>query len=48
VAFVTRLGEGIMPRADLVLQDGDVLHVVMAEVDARAVQARIDAGPEDR
>lgn len=48
VAFVTRLGEGTMPRPDLVLQDGDVMHVVMSEPEARHVLARIDAGPEER
>jgi trk/ktr system potassium uptake protein len=48
VAFVTRLGEGKMPRPDLVLQDADVIHVVMAEAEARTVTAGIDAGPGER
>ena len=29
VAFLTRLGEGLLPGADTVLQDGDLVHVVM-------------------
>lgn len=27
VAFLTRLGEGMVPDADTVLQDGDLMHV---------------------
>jgi trk system potassium uptake protein TrkA len=47
VAFLTRLGEGTMARTDLLLQDGDVLHVVTAEAEAPAVQAALAAGPEE-
>lgn len=46
VAFLNRLGEGTMARPDLLLQDGDVLHVVTAEAEARSVQAALDTGPE--
>lgn len=48
VAFVTRLGKGMMPQSDVVLQDGDVLHLVMAEQEADTVNAAIAAGPEER
>ena len=48
VAFVTRLGEGMMATADYVIQDGDVLHVVMSEADADTINAAIAAGPEER
>ncbi len=48
VAFLTRLGEGLMPRPNLVLQDGDQLHLVMAEADARHVTAALAAGPEEK
>ena len=48
VAFVTRLGEGMLPGPGTVLQDQDVLHLVMAEADASGVTAAIAAGPEDR
>ena len=30
VALVTRLGDGLLPYPDLVLQDGDLLHIVAA------------------
>jgi trk system potassium uptake protein TrkA len=47
VAFVTRLGEGMMAGPDVVLQDGDVLHLVMADADADTIKAAIAAGPEE-
>ena len=50
VAFLTRLGEGVLPRADTVLQDGDIVHVVMRDAEADAVEAvfrrRPGRGPE--
>ena len=39
VAFLTRLGEGLLPVDDTVLQDGDVVHVVMRDEDVDAVEA---------
>jgi trk system potassium uptake protein len=47
VAFLTRLGEGILPRADTVVQEGDLVHVVMLERDAAAIEAQLGAKPED-
>jgi len=47
VAFVTRLGEGMMAGPDVVLQDGDILHLVMADADADTINATIAAGPEE-
>ncbi len=47
VVFVTRLGEGMMAAPDLVLQDQDMLHLVMAEATAAAVQESIGGGPEE-
>ncbi len=47
VAFVTRLGEGMMAEPEVVLQDGDLLHLVMSEADADTVKAAISAGPEE-
>ena len=46
VAFLTRLGIGMLPETDTVLQDGDLLHLVMAEADAVMVEAALSAGPE--
>ncbi len=48
VAFLTRLGEGMLPHPGTVLQDQDMLHLVLAEADASRVTAAIAAGPEDR
>jgi trk system potassium uptake protein TrkA len=47
VAFVTRLGEAQMAGSQLVLQDGDVMHLVMPEKDAPGIIAAVDAGPEE-
>jgi trk system potassium uptake protein TrkA len=47
VAFVTRLGEGMMAGPDVVLQDGDVLHLVMADAEADSINAAVAAGPEE-
>jgi trk system potassium uptake protein len=45
VAFVTRMGEGIMATSNTAMQDGDLLHLVIAEKDAGNVEAAIAAGP---
>ena len=47
VAFLTRFGEGLLPKADTVLQDGDVVHVVMRDKDADAVEGVFGNRPED-
>ena len=47
VAFLTRLGEAMVPDDETVLQDGDLLHLVIAEAAAETVVAAIDAGPEE-
>ncbi len=47
VAFLTRLGEGMLPASDTVLQDGDDLHLVMAEATAEKTNKAISAGPEE-
>ena len=41
VAFLTRFGEGLLPGEDTVLQDGDLVHVVMRDSDADAVEAAL-------
>ncbi|CAN5618638.1 TrkA family potassium uptake protein [soil metagenome] len=46
VAFVTRFGEGLLPSADSVVQEGDLVHVVMREADAERVEKAFAAGPE--
>ena len=46
IAFLTRFGEGVLPGADTVLQDGDLVHVVLREKDREKVDAVFAAGPE--
>jgi trk system potassium uptake protein len=47
LAFLTRLGQGRMPADITALQDGDLLHLVIAENGSDAVEAAILAGPEE-
>jgi trk system potassium uptake protein TrkA len=47
VAFLTRLGEGLLPRAETVIQEGDLVHLVMLERDAAAVEAKLGTKPEE-
>jgi trk system potassium uptake protein len=47
VAFLTRLGEGMLPGADTVLQDGDLVHVVMLDADADAAETVFNNRPEE-
>jgi len=41
VAFITRLGEAMLPGPGVVLQEGDVLHVVAAHDDLADLQAAL-------
>ena len=45
VAFLTRFGEGLLPGADTVVQDGDIVHVVMRDADADAVEGTFHSRP---
>jgi trk system potassium uptake protein len=47
VAFLTRLGEGVLPRHDTVIQEGDLVHLVMLETDAKAVETQLGSKPEE-
>jgi trk system potassium uptake protein TrkA len=47
VAFVTRLGQGILPTPDMVLQEGDLVHVMLRTADLEAVEAVFAKGPEE-
>jgi len=47
VAFLTRFGEGVLPVDDTVIQDGDLVHVVMRDVDADAVEGVFRSRPEE-
>jgi len=48
VAYVTRLGAGMIPTADTVIQEGDYLSVFMLENHASEGQAVLDRGPEEK
>jgi trk system potassium uptake protein TrkA len=45
VAFLTRLGEGIVPGADTVYQEGDLVHVVMRHDQVATVEQSLAAPP---
>ncbi|HEX2895277.1 MAG TPA: TrkA family potassium uptake protein [Marmoricola sp.] len=47
IAWIDRLGEGMLPQRDSVIQEGDVLHVVMREENATHAYHVIDRGPEE-
>ena len=46
VAFITRLGKGLIPVSDTILQDGDLVHVIAAEKDLSAVEATLGKNPD--
>ena len=48
IAWIDRLGEGMLPTRETVLQEGDLIHLAMREADAAHVFKVIDAGPEER
>jgi len=48
IAAVTRAGEARMAGPDLVGQEGDVLHVMVAKQDMDMLDMRLAAGPEDK
>ncbi len=45
VAYLTRMGHGVVPDASTLLQDGDQLHVVVAEVDLGRAEGLLAAAP---
>jgi trk system potassium uptake protein len=47
IPFITRLGNGIMPTADTVFQEGDLIHVAMTVADSGAVEQIFAKGPEN-
>lgn len=46
VAFITRLGAGLIPDEHTVLQEGDLVHVVVLDCDIAAVEAALARSPE--
>jgi trk system potassium uptake protein TrkA len=47
VAFITRLGEGLIPDPQTVLQEGDLLHVTVRDESINKVEAILARSPED-
>jgi trk system potassium uptake protein len=47
IAWIDRLGEGMLPKRDTVIQEGDLLHLVMREETADRVYSVFNDGPED-
>ncbi|MFL6099888.1 MAG: potassium channel family protein [Actinomycetales bacterium] len=45
VAYLTRLGEGLLPESDTVFQDGDLLHMLSYEDDLDRVTEVLKAAP---
>jgi trk system potassium uptake protein TrkA len=48
IAWIDRLGEGMLPTRETVIQEGDLLHLVMREENAGDVYAVIERGPEEQ
>jgi trk system potassium uptake protein TrkA len=46
IAWIDRLGEGMLPVRETVLQEGDLLHLVMREENAAHAYTVIKRGPE--
>lgn len=46
VAFLTRLGEGLIPDDGTVLQDGDLIHVMLRDDEIKNVEAILAKSPE--
>ena len=47
IAWIDRLGEGMLPTRETVIQEGDLLHLVMREENAAHAYSVISAGPEE-
>ncbi|WP_016910144.1 TrkA C-terminal domain-containing protein, partial [Streptomyces xiaopingdaonensis] len=45
IAFLTRLGEAMLPGPETVLQDGDLVHVLMRRGDVGRVEEVFAVGP---
>ncbi|WP_414690280.1 potassium channel family protein [Nocardioides sp.] len=47
IAWIDRLGEGMLPSRDTVIQEGDLLHLVIREENAAKAYEILDRGPEE-
>jgi trk system potassium uptake protein TrkA len=46
VAFITRLGEGLIPDEHTVLQQGDLVHVMVSDNDVARTEEILASSPE--
>lgn len=46
VAYLTRMGEGVLPDAEMLLQDGDVVHLACRRTDLDEITRRLEEAPE--
>ena len=47
IAWIDRLGEGMLPTRETIIQEGDLIHLAMREQKAAQVYAVIERGPEE-
>jgi trk system potassium uptake protein TrkA len=47
IAWIDRLGEGMLPTRESVIQEGDLLHLVMREENAAHAYQMLERGPEE-
>ena len=47
VAFITRMGEALVPQADTVIQDGDVVHVIAHAGELERINAAVAVRTEE-
>jgi trk system potassium uptake protein TrkA len=47
IAWIDRLGEGVLPTRDSVIQEGDLLHIVMREENAQHAYQVFANGPQE-
>ncbi|MBA3783749.1 MAG: TrkA C-terminal domain-containing protein, partial [Nocardioides sp.] len=47
IAWIDRLGEGMLPTRESVIQEGDLLHLVMREEHAARAYSVFESGPEE-
>lgn len=48
VAFLSRMGEAVVPAADTVIQEGDVIHVMAASSEIQRVNDAVSQRPEQK
>jgi trk system potassium uptake protein TrkA len=47
IAWIDRLGEGVLPTRESVIQEGDILHIALREENAPHAYAVIERGPDE-